>query len=180
MGLKEAWQGLFSSSVTEKVQKQKETLSDDEKDINSAIKRMRQEHRLMREKQRLLEAKQELRDLQDELNEYNSNDDDNNNEDTQLMTILTPLLASLNKNNPPSPQVLNTPPLSIQGDGGNILQQNELTDDEIRDYLKKQPQTYIHISKGMPQKLLFRKIREQISLTDNECARIYKILMTEF
>lgn len=55
-----------------------------------------------------------------------------------------------------------------------------ITDEEIRGYLRQQSSKNLKLAKAIPKPLLFRKIKEQMPLSNDECERAYQILVTEF
>lgn len=170
MGIRAAWNGLLGRETPIKP-KEKEPL--DETQIQ--IKQMRNEYRRLQEKQKLLEAKAELRELEEEI--YGLNDHDEESEDAQMLKIIAPFLSQLTaqKSNPStlSPPPLNNPSFSEPPVA-------TITDEQIHTYLKSLPKNHIITAKALPKELLFRKIRQQMPLSEVEMENIYKILMTEY
>lgn len=188
MSLKKAWFGLIGKEITPtKKEDPRHNHTFDEEDTKHAVemRRLRQDTARMRQKMELLEQRRELKELQDELRDDEGDDEgDEMSTDKLLMSLVLPMLnkggAGLQNAKQPIEFGANTqdqqaPPTPTQ----TVLSQ-VISDDEIRTAIKQLPKTQIMLAKKLPKDIVFRKVTQQIPLTNEEFDRAYNILQTEF
>ena len=184
MSLKKAWYGLLGRELVEttpiKAKDPRQNHVFDEEDTKHAVemRRLRQDTARMRQKMELLEQKRELRELQEELSDDESEETDGlGDTDKMLMSILLPMLnkqpsqgAGLKPN-----EIAAAPPTPQQ----TVLSQS-ISDDEIRTALKQIPKPQLKLAKSLPKDIVYRKVTQQMPLTNEEFERAYNILVGEF
>jgi len=124
------------------------------------MERIRQQHELQK-------LKEEIADLTNPIT-----DNDGDNTDNMLMTLLLPLLTK-NQNVANSVTTSNPPPTTT-------ATVTEISDEEIREFIKQQDKKFIKIAKSMPKGIVLRQAQEKMNLSQNESERAYKILVEEF
>lgn len=150
---------------------------DDEDRQHAVLMRgMNRDMRRMEMEMQRLRMKKDLQDLKDELYDGDDQEDEEKSggiEDQLMSQLLGTVMAGKSVNNVQFAQ-------QPQQQQPQQLHRQEMTDDEIRNFLGSQDKKMLKMAKALPIGMLRQQISQKIQLTDGEFERGYKILTEEY
>lgn len=171
--------------------------SDEERELSAELRALKLEKakilaQMDIEKQKIFLEKQKL-ELEDLKAELNGDDDDeqtqenNPNSFNPESILMALLMKSFVGGSPPntsgSQQMTLNPYTQGQQQGQTqevVCEKPQISDDEIRNFLKGQNKNHLKMAKILPKVAVFRMVTQQIPLTESEFERAYKIMQEEF
>jgi len=106
-------------------------------------------------------------------------DDEDENEGQELAALQTILSPFFNKQQQPGQEGFYSPPTDTSP-SFQVENKNEITDEDIKSFIKSQPKMYVKMAKKAPKSMVIQQSMNKMGLTESQALRAYDILQEEF